>query len=454
MAFEKLREDWSTMDPKFKWVIGAMTLVFVIFFIVKQMQPEKAIDGAQQTQTGPQARNASIQVNDRVLPQTSRNQGVEEILTRLGAIEQDNAVLKLALKESQLRAPTGATGAGVGVGAAGGAGASPGVSVSASSPTPTGAASSSAAAALDAVIPNSIPPVDFSQPGGKVGGKSGAARTQLGGTGLDSPIGTNPGSSLEQAVPEAPQLKIWPADVSALDKASTSDFGGPVIPVNSALESVMLSGINARPSGSIGGSVGSVNSANNVGAPFVTRIKGDAILPNGWKLADLGDCFLGGSGIAILSTERAYVIADTLSCIAPNGEVYEAPIRAYGLDVDGTLGIAGKVVSKQGALLLQAALTGMASGLGAALTPSTIPAYNSNATSGSTASVQFPNPAAVAQTTVGQGLNQAASQLSKFYLDYAKEIFPVVEVVANTRVTWVLKESVELKRQSKKLAIK
>ena len=85
----------------------------------------------------------------------------------------------------------------------------------------------------------------------------------------------------------------------------------------------MLTGINARPSGSIGGAVGSVNSANKVGAPFVSRVKGEAIMPNGWRLADLGDCFLGGSGIAILSTERAYVIADNLSCIATNGKVYE-----------------------------------------------------------------------------------------------------------------------------------
>jgi conjugal transfer pilus assembly protein TraB len=122
--------------------------------------------------------------------------------------------------------------------------------------------------------------------------------------------------------------------------------------------------------------------------------------------------------------------------------------------VDGTLGIAGKVVSKQGALLLQAALTGMASGLGAALAPSAIPAYNSNAVSGSTTGVQYPNPAAVAQTAVGQGINQAASQLSKFYLDYAKETFPVVEVVSGTRVTWVLKETVELKRQLTKVAHK
>ena len=211
----------------------------------------------------------------------------------------------------------------------------------------------------------------------------------------------------------------------------------------------MLSGINAKPSGSISGAAGSVNSANDVGAPFVTRLKGDAILPNGWKLSDLGDCFLGGSGVAILSAERVYAISNTISCIATDGEIYEAPIKAFGLDVDGIQGIAGKVVSKQGAILMQAALTGIASGLGSALSPSALPSSNINTLSGSQQGIQTVNPSLVAQTAVGTGINQASAQLSRFYLEFARETFPVIEVTAGTRITWVLKESIEFKRTKK-----
>ncbi|MCC7006506.1 MAG: TraB/VirB10 family protein [Ottowia sp.] len=181
----------------------------------------------------------------------------------------------------------------------------------------------------------------------------------------------------------------------------------------------------------------------------MTRIKGDATLPNGWKLSDLGDCFLGGSGIAILSAERAYVISNTISCIAANGEVYEAPVKAYGLDIDGIQGVAGKVVSKQGAILFQALLTGLAGGLGAALSPTPIPAYNSSAQPGSTQGAQFPDPNLLARTAIGSGINNATSQLSRFYLEFARETFPVIEVVAGTRVTWILKESVEFKKIKK-----
>jgi conjugal transfer pilus assembly protein TraB len=247
------------------------------------------------------------------------------------------------------------------------------------------------------------------------------------------------------ATPARRELKIWPEEAKASTTRPSSEVT-VTIPVNSALEAFMLSGINARPSGAISAAIGSVNSATSVGAPFVTRIKGNAILPNGWKVADLGDCFLGGSGTAVLSAERAYVIADKMSCIAADGEVWEGEVQAYGLDIDGTLGLAGKVVSKQGSLLAQAALTGMVSGLSSALSPQAVPAYNSSATGGSQ-SYQTPDPRMLAATAVGQGVGSAAAQLSKIYLDYAKELFPVVEVTAGTRVTWVLRASMELKRR-------
>jgi conjugal transfer pilus assembly protein TraB len=425
------------MDQKFRVLIGAIAICGIGFILFRAAQPDKPApaDAAQGALPSTQARDAVTKVQSRFLPETLRNQGIEEIQTKVEALSADLASMKSALKDAQAQRRGQAESA-PGMGASSAAASMPGM------------------AGLDSPVSS----VDWTAPGvpragAKPTGRSGAP--DFSAPGAAPNLGTSLGAPVEAASePDRKRMQVWPAEHASGERAGAADAGGPVIPVNSALESVMLSGINARPSGSIGGAVGSVTAANNVGAPFVTRIKGDAILPNGWKLSDIGDCFLGGSGIAVLSTERAYVIADNLSCVAANGEVYEAPIKAYGLDVDGTLGIAGKVVSKQGALLLQAALTGMASGLGAALAPTSIPAYNSNAVNGSTTGLQFPNPAGVAQTAVGQGINQAASQLSKFYLDYAKETFPVVEVVSGTRVTWVLKESVELKRQLKKVATK
>lgn len=399
-----LKQDWAEMDPKFRWMMIALAVAGGLFLVFRMMQPDKPKAQAATASAAMLDGNGNpIDPNKRrVLPETPRNQGIEALQLQLQDVRDQLATLKMH-----------------------------GVAAAQVSPPPKPAPAASAPPInLDSALPP--PAVSFDPPGaGPKGSRSGDP----------SRAGLPPG---EVAAPATERrMKVWASEQG--DSDAESSLPVKVIPVNSALDSVMLTGINARPTGAIAGAVGSVNSANSVGAPFVTRIKGDAILPNGWKMDDLGDCFLGGSGIAVLSTERAYVIATNLSCVAPDGVVYEGPVKAVGIDVDGTLGIAGKVVSKQGTLLLQAALTGLASGLGTALSPTMIPAYNSTATNGSRTGVQLPNPAAIAQTSLGQGINQASSQLSKFYLEYAKEVFPIVEVTSQTRVTWLLTESVELK---------
>jgi conjugal transfer pilus assembly protein TraB len=64
--------------------------------------------------------------------------------------------------------------------------------------------------------------------------------------------------------------------------------------------------------------------------------------------------------------------------------------------------------------------------------------------SGDRQGIQYPNPKLVAGSALGGGVNEASKALARFYLDYAKEMFPVIEVNAGTRVTWILQETVEL----------
>lgn len=418
MAFEKIKEDWEALDPKFRYAMVAIAVLGVVVVGVQAVRNSSADarkPAASARGSAPAAQVAGppgTPVSFRVLPTNNRNQGLEDLHLK---IEQ------MAEQVSKLSAAQGATPP------SGGQTIGPAQSVQAA--RPGGGASAE-------TLP---PPVDF--------GPASKGAVTPGGPGpafVPPPTDSPP----EPVVPAKPRMREWNAEQTPVKEETASNaVAGPAIPVNSALEGVMLSGVNARQAGSIAGAVGSVTSANSVGAPFVTKIKGSAILPNGWKLSDLGDCLLGGSAVAVLSTGRAYAIADNISCIGADGELWESPIKAYGLDVDGTLGLAGKVVSKQGSLLLQAALTGVASGLGTALSPTQLASYNSNATSGSTQGYQLPNPSYVAGSAVGTGVNSATSQLSKFYLEYAREVFPVVEVVSGTRITWVLKETVELKKR-------
>ncbi len=404
--FEEQTEKWKELDPKMKAIFVAILVLGIVFIFVQHQKNKVADSAAEQKRiekaaADEQKKKPGESYSFTALPSTNRNQGLEDLTAEIQQLKQE-----IQASKNKQQSPA------------------------------------------NDVIAVAPPPIDLSRPLPSVVAN---AQTDAGFdlTQLDPKKSSRASvTTLEEPrpLPVTPQLKTWPAEkVVEKEKAPEPKI---VIPINSALEGVMLTGINARPGGATSGAVGSSTSAINVGAPFVTKIKGDATLPNGWKLSDLGDCLMGGSGIAVLSAERAYAISDTISCIAPNGDVFEAPIKAYGVDADGIQGLAGKVVSKQGAILAQAFLTGIAGGLGTALAPTAVPGFNNSATGGST-TYQTPDPSMVARTAVGTGISNAASQLSRFYLEFARETFPVIEVLAGTRITWILKESVEFKRTKK-----
>ena len=431
--FEKTKQEWEDTPRVQKWAMGGFVGVGVAAIALHaalrpnkpadQVANEMAAEASADTPAGPDAPSFHGRT---ALPESNRNQGLEDLTLKVDKVmtymQED---MKARAAQDEKRSPSQGTMA---------------------RPSTSGGGSvasrSDASVNLDEIIPTPTFTSDTTS-----SSTNSAIKQPSGGL-----FAYGSSEAASGAEPAQARMKVWEdpevsaPDVADLKRDTTGDQ--VVFPVNTALESVLLSGFNARPSGASAGAIGGAQTAaNNVGAPFVTRLKGDAIMPNGWRLSDLGDCFLSGSAVAVLSTERAYAVANMLSCIKANGEVYEGPVKGYALDVDGTLGLAGKVVSKQGSLLLQAALTGMVSGLGQALSPTTIPTYNSNGTNGSTQSYQYPNLSAVAATSAGAGVQQASAQLSKFYLQYASEVFPVVEVVSSTRATWVLEETVVLKRR-------
>ncbi|CAE6841935.1 TraB/VirB10 family protein [Paraburkholderia aspalathi] len=430
---QQKRQEWEDMDPKFRYLLIGVTVIGTAFIIYQRIVhqvptpsttaalPAQVVPATAGSPSTPAPQQAGFNQTIGVLPTSPRNQGLEDLTTQIDSLRQQVAALQ--------RAP------GTGTPGGGSMGFVRVVNQPANAAAP--AAASGADASLNNGLGKDLPAsVSFDQPGSRAG-KAGAGLPDGAAAPMDPPA---PMPLARPMMVSDPVLKTSLED----DADHRPDL---VLPMYTGVEAVMLSGINARPSGSSGGAVGSVTSAIDVGAPFVSRVKGVAIMPNSWKASDLENCFIGGSATAVLSAERAYGIADHVSCVFKNGDVYEAPMKAYALDVDGTLGLAGKVVNKQGAMLMQAALTGVAAGLGSALAPTAVPSYNTNTGSGSTQGFTYPSPSYLAGTAVGQGINHAATELSQFYLNFAKETFPVVEVTAGTRVTWILKEDIVLKRR-------
>jgi len=244
-----------------------------------------------------------------------------------------------------------------------------------------------------------------------------------------------PGSSVfAEPQHEAPQIRITGGLLKEQKKdASNAPQQDEVVylPVGSNFEGVLMNGMDAPTSGS--------SKQNPV--PALIRLDTDAILPNRHRF-DVRECFTIVSGFGVLSTERAQLQTITISCVKESGEVIESKMEGYVVGEDGKVGLRGRLVTKQGQLLAKSFAAGFFSGIGQALSPLSVPQLNTSP--GSTAQYQAPNLSQVATSATAQGLQRTARDISKFYLDMASEMFPIIEIDAMRRVTVILTKGVEL----------
>ncbi|OGP25148.1 MAG: hypothetical protein A2X99_10910 [Deltaproteobacteria bacterium GWB2_55_19] len=188
-----------------------------------------------------------------------------------------------------------------------------------------------------------------------------------------------------------------------------------------------------------GFSAATMQSAKTYEKPLLLRVKDIAVLPNEIK-TDLKGCFIMASAYGDLSDERAHARLVNLSCISKNGEsVIDAPIKGFVVDSDGKIGLAGDVVTKMGALLGRSVLAGFFGGVGDAFKAAST--TNSISSLGTTQTIDSNQ---IMQAGVGGGLSKGFGELQKFYLEMAKQTFPIVEVGSAKSVTVVIEQGVEL----------
>jgi conjugal transfer pilus assembly protein TraB len=197
----------------------------------------------------------------------------------------------------------------------------------------------------------------------------------------------------------------------------------------SYMEATLLSGLDAPTS-----SDGKANPA-----PALLRIKDLAVLPNKVK-ANLKGCFIIAEAQGNLADERAHLRLVSLSCLARDGKaVIDQKIKGFAVDSDGKIGLAGNVVAKMGSMISRSLLAGFFGGLGKA-----VQAASTTTSVTGAGIVQTANSEEIARQAVGGGISQASQDLQKFYLDLAKQTFPVIEVGASKPVTLVISEGVDL----------
>jgi len=211
------------------------------------------------------------------------------------------------------------------------------------------------------------------------------------------------------------------------------------IPAGTILAGHLLNGLDA-PTG---------KGARKEPFPVLARIKQEAILPNRFK-ADLRECFLIASGYGDLSSERAYLRAETLSCVRTDAKVIEVPIDAYAVGEDGKLGLRGAIVSKQGQLMANALLAGFSKGFSDAFGRTQIPTLMTGGSGSLGHTLPFQSNFSEAAMEGGalKGVGYSMDRLAHYYMDMAESIFPVVEVDATRAIEFVVQRGVDLQLSS------
>lgn len=218
-------------------------------------------------------------------------------------------------------------------------------------------------------------------------------------------------------------------------QSGISDTDDVYIPAGSMLSGVLLTGVDA-PTG--------LQSKRDP-IPALMRIKHDAILPNRFR-SDIKECFVVLGATGDLSTERAFLRGETLSCVRVDGGVIEVTIDAYANGDDGKAGVRGRLVSRNGALVAKAAFASFAEALSQIFRPVMVQGLNT--TPGQRTQFQAPDTSDALEAAGYAGFGGAMRSLSDYFVDLADEIVPFIEVDAARPIEVVLLKGVLLKIRS------
>lgn len=203
---------------------------------------------------------------------------------------------------------------------------------------------------------------------------------------------------------------------------------GTYLPSGSFVKATLLGGLDAPTGGQ----------AQDNPHPLLLRLTDNARLPNRFR-ARVKECFVIGAGHGDISSERAYVRTETLSCVMKDGTVVDQPVKGYVVGEDGKAGIRGKVVSKQGAMMANALLAGVVGGIGTSLAQS---ATSINSTALGTTTTVDPNRSLEYGAYSGTG--KAMERMADYYIKMAEKTFPIIEIAADRDVDVVFTKGIDL----------
>lgn len=199
----------------------------------------------------------------------------------------------------------------------------------------------------------------------------------------------------------------------------------PWIPSGSFSEATMIEGADANAS---------VTGQQNT-SPVVITLLGEVSMPNG-RTWNMDQCRVTGEMYGDISSERGEVRTKNISCILKNGKHIDMPFDGH-VSFQGKVGIRGKPVMRNGAIIANAGAAGLLSGFGEGIKSAATPTVGL----GGSASVGAGD---IFKQGIGGGASKAADTLSQYWIKRAEQYHPVIDIGAGNAVTVVFQQGFRL----------
>lgn len=204
------------------------------------------------------------------------------------------------------------------------------------------------------------------------------------------------------------------------------------VPKGSILTGVLLTGLDAPTAAS----------ASNTPIPVLVRLKKEAILPNFAVVEEVRECFAILAGYGDLSSERAFLRGESITCVREDGGIIEANFKSFAVGEDGKNGMKGTLVSRNSTMLANAMMAGFASGMAAMFDVNPVPVITTS--SNGTQQYQDVFSTNAVQGGAAKGASQSIGKLADYYMKLADSIHPVIEIGAGRVVDMVITEGAKL----------
>lgn len=196
------------------------------------------------------------------------------------------------------------------------------------------------------------------------------------------------------------------------------------VPSGTFVRAVVLGGADADAS---------VNGQSKNNGVMLFKLLQPGTLPNGAH-SHLQGCFVTASAYGDISSERAYIALDKLSCAQPGRPIIDKAVQGWAF-FNGKVGIKGMPLMRDNKVMQWAGISGMMSGIaGAAQYAQSVQSIGQL---GATSLVPSSN---IAPYAAYGGASKAADVLSNYYVKRAEQYHPVIQVGSGNVVTIVFKD--------------